>query len=58
MLLRVIFFKNHSRRVYIDVRQKPCQFYWHGLLRVTIDLFDAEVFKGYLSTLVALRLDL
>jgi hypothetical protein len=21
---------------YSDVQQKPCQFYWHGILRVTI----------------------
>jgi hypothetical protein len=21
---------------YSDVQQKPCQFYWHGLLHVTI----------------------
>ena len=23
---------------YRDVRQKPCQFYWHGLLHITIGL--------------------
>ncbi|MFO0417029.1 MAG: hypothetical protein ACK5Y6_07055 [Pseudomonadota bacterium] len=22
---------------YRDVQQKPCQFYWHGLLHITID---------------------
>jgi hypothetical protein len=24
-------------RTYCDVRQKPCQFHWHGLLHFTID---------------------
>jgi hypothetical protein len=25
-------------KTYSDLRQKPCQFYWHGLLHITIGL--------------------
>jgi hypothetical protein len=33
---------------YSDVQQKPCQFYWHGLLHITIELFNKlRVLKGF-----------
>jgi hypothetical protein len=46
---------------YSDVRQKPCQFYWHGLLHITIGihfsrrrlyLYGMDLFRNVLRFLV------
>ena len=35
---------------YSDLRQKPCQFYWHGLFQITIEADVDEVAEVHSKT--------
>jgi hypothetical protein len=35
---------------YSDVQQKPCQFYWHGLLHITIG-------RGFLQNAISISIE-